>query len=271
MREPHFSGLCTRHAGSDRVIIVRGLKEAPRQRMSRYSLNPIKEGSKVDVGYDPLLDSYFLQVRVLNTHGEVHLKLWRGNGLGGFESGGVVSIPEKILEEAASYAAVPSDLLEALLSDRNREPELVESEPVVYAGMPNNEVWRHRPSVDPHDGVLITIRPSRVFERGRQLAMVLLRDFLGDEARARRLAKDFAAMVVRGLPENRPWLLTDRDLQEGVCAVETRLGLNWIAEAKCYAGEGQRVTPEAQLHRSGRIKKRPTTSATTCHALRAKV
>jgi hypothetical protein len=239
--------------------------------MSRYSLNPIKEGSKVDVGYDPLLDSYFLQVRVLNTHGEVHLKLWRGNGLGGLDSNGVVSIPEKILEEAASYADVPSDLLEALLADRDHDPELVEAEPVVYAGMPNNEVWRHRPSVDPHDGVLITIRPSRVFERGRQLAMVLLRDFLGDETRARRLAKDFAAIVVRELPENCPWLLTERDLQEGVCAVETRLGLSWIAEAKCYAGEGQRVTPEVQLHRSGRIKKRSTTSATTQYPLPASV
>jgi hypothetical protein len=147
--------------------------------MSRYSLNPIKEGSKVDVGYDPLLDSYFLQVRVLNTHGEVHLKLWRGNGLGGLDSNGVVSIPEKILEEAASYADVPSDLLEALLADRDHDPELVEAEPVVYAGMPNNEVWRHRPSVDPHDGVLITIRPSRVFERGRQLGFVLMSVLFG--------------------------------------------------------------------------------------------
>ena len=229
--------------------------------MSRYSLNPIKEGSKVDVGYDPLLDSYFLQVRIPDTRGELHLKQWRGNGLGGLESDGVVSIPEIILEEAAAYAVVPAGLLEALLEDRNHEPELVGSEPVIYAGTPNKEIWRHRPGVDPPEGILLAIRPSRVFGRDRQLAMVLLRDFLGEESRARRLARNFAALVVRNLPGNRPWLLTERDLQETVRDVETTLGLNWIAGAKCCAGEGLSVTPEVQLRRSGRTRKRPTTTS----------
>ena len=225
--------------------------------MSRYSLNSINEGSRVDVGYDALLDSYFLQVRVPDDRGEVHLKRWLGNGMGSLGSDGVVSIPEIILVEAAKYAAIPSDLLDTLLADRNREPEPVESDPVIYAGMPNQEVRRHRPSVDPSEGVMITIRPSRVFTRDRQLAMVLLRDFLGDEHRARRLAREFAALVVRKLSNSRPWLLTERDLQEAVCTIETRFGLNWIAEAMCYAGEGPRVRPEAQLRRAGRAKKRP--------------
>jgi hypothetical protein len=76
---------------------------------------------------------------------------------------------------------------------------------------------------------------------------------------------------VRKLSNSRPWLLTERDLQEAVWRIETSFGLNWIAEAMCYAGEGPRVRPEAQLRRAGRAKKRPAASTNSKHPMPASV
>jgi hypothetical protein len=228
--------------------------------MSRYSLNPIKDGYKIDIGYDPPVDSYFLQVRIPNGRGETRLAQWHGNGVPRLQPHGVVSIPEIILEEAAKYASVPAGLLEMLLADRDPERELVASEPVVYAGLPNQEVWRHRSRVDPPSGAPMEIRDSRVFSRSQRIAMALLLDFIGHKPRARRLARDFAVMVVDPLLNKRSWLLNERDIQEGIREVETRLGLHWLAATKCYAGEGVPLTPELQLRRASRINKRTATS-----------
>lgn len=224
--------------------------------MSRYSLEPKREGSRVDVGYDPLLDTFFLQVRWPDARGATHLKIWRGHGVGGPEIGGCQSIPEEIIEEAGVYAAIPSGLLEALLVDRNQEPIASALDPVTYAGMPNGEMWRHRRGIDPTGGALLELRPSRVFAPKQQIAMVLLCDFLGCSDRARRLARDFAQIVMGSLADNRPWLFTELDMQDGIRRVEELHGWHWIEEAKCYAGEGKRVKPEVQLRRAGRCGRR---------------
>jgi hypothetical protein len=131
--------------------------------------------------------------------------------------------------------------------------DAVEVEPVVYAGMADNkQVWRYRPSEDPAYGVLIAIRPSEVFGRNRSLALVLLGDFLRNEARARSLAAHFGKAYLRGLPVNRPWMLTEHDMRNGILEIESRLGLTWVEKANDYVEEDARVLPVEQL-RSAQI------------------
>jgi hypothetical protein len=224
--------------------------------MSRYSLQTINEGSKVDVGYDPVIDSYFLQVRTPDEKGELHLRGWRGDGNGALGSEGVVSIPEEILAEAAKFAVISGGLLQSLIDDRPYEPVPVESGPVLYAGMRNMTVWSYRGEGSSATEQLIAIRPESIFDRDRILAKALLHDFFGQdyELRARRIAKAFATIVLRNLPRNRCWLLTEQNMQEGIYAAELQMGLVWIPKGRCYAGEGDRTQPEAQLHRAEGFK-----------------
>jgi hypothetical protein len=220
--------------------------------MSRYTLNPMKEGYKVDVGYDAHVDSYFLQVRMPNSRGDSHLVQWRGNGVVDFGTEGVISIPEVILADAAKYAHVPEGLLEALLADRDPEPEEVSSEPVIYAVMPNKEVWRYRAAIDTSNGTRMRLKPSNTYSFSQRVTMAILREFLGNEDRARRIVRVVSATVVSKLIEKRSWLLTERDMNEAVLEAESTLSLRWLKESKCYAGEGDRVDAEMQLRRAGR-------------------
>lgn len=224
--------------------------------MSRYSLQTINEGTKVDLGYDPVIDSYFLQVRIPDEKGQRSLGRWLGNGNGPLGTEAVISIPEEIIEEAAKFAAIPDGLLHSLIDDRPYEPVPVESGPVVYAGMRNMTVWSCRGEGAAAKEQLIAIRPSRIFDRNRILAKVLLHDFFGQdyELRARRLAKAFSVILLRNLPRNRCWMLTEQDMKEGIYATELQMGLVWIPQGRCYAGEGDRVKPEAQLRRAEGFK-----------------
>jgi hypothetical protein len=215
----------------------------------------MKEGYKVDVGYDAPVDSYFLQVRMPNGNGSVHLVQWRGNGVVDFGSEGVISIPEVILADAAKYASVPDGLLEALLVDRDPEPEEVSSEPVIYVGMSNKEVWRHRASIDTSNGLRLKLKPSNTYSFSQRVAMAILRDFLDHEDRARRIVRGVAATVVSKLIDKRSWLLTELDMNKAVLEAESTLGLRWLKESKCYAGEGERVDAEMQLRRAGRKRR----------------
>jgi hypothetical protein len=213
--------------------------EGPQQTMSRYSLIPIKECTKVDVGYDPWIDSYFFQLRVREGGRNFKIARWLGHGIGdrSVSDGSVESIPEKILEIASQYAEVPVRLLEFLIEDRHPEPKLVPSEPVVYAGLPCGEVWRHRSSVDPVEGLQIVVKPAKRILRERHIAFAVLNDFLGNEYRAKKLAPAFGMLVIRNLPEKRNWLLTEVDVQNGIRDVEAQYGLNWLDRAGGYAGE----------------------------------
>ncbi len=225
--------------------------------MSRYTLEAIKSGFKVDVGYDPLMDGYFLQVRIpSSSQSEGSLLKWSGTGAIGPDCNGVVSIPEIILDEAAMYATVPTGLLEALLADRDPEPEEVILDPVIYVGTPEQEVWRYRASTDPTGGVQMRLSAAGVYSIGRRVTMALLRDFLGDKERPRRLVRGVAALVVAKLINKRFWIITERDLNEMVRDVEAGFGLRWLPESKCYAGEGARATAEVQLRRAARGKKK---------------
>jgi hypothetical protein len=220
--------------------------------MSRYSLAPNKNGYKVDVGYDAQVDSYFLQVRMPNERGDAHLVTWRGNGVVDFGAEGIVSIPEVILTDAAQYATVPDDLLGALLADRDPAPEDVSSEAVVYAGMPNKEVWRYRTTIDPSNGTQMRLKPSSRYSFCQRLAMAILRDFLRNDDRALRIMRGISATVMSKLIEKRSWILTERDMNGAVLEAENVLGLRWLPESKCYAGEGVRVDAEMQLRRASR-------------------
>jgi len=228
--------------------------------MSRYSLNSIDEVSKIDVGYDAQLDSYYLQVRRPNAHGEFHLTQWKGSGVGGVGAGGIVPLADLIIDEAARVAVIPEGLLEALLADRDAEPEVETSVAVLYAGYPDQTVWRYRSGVDSERGLQLPIKNSKVFHRSISIAMVLLREFLGNEERAKKLAKDFAASVVARFPTRKPWMLTEVDMQQAIASIESNLGLSWVVAGKCYVGEGQRVQPEEQLRRTRRKGKRDTAS-----------
>jgi hypothetical protein len=219
--------------------------------MSLYTLNPIKEGFTVVVGYDAPVDSYFLQVRRTNEQGSSLIQ-WRGNGILDQAGQGIVNIPEIILTDAAKYAMVPEDLLPALLADRDLEPEQVSSEEVVYAGLPNKEVWRCRASVDTPAGTRLKMSPASAYTFSQRVSMAILRDFVGDEDRARRIVWEVSANVISKIVGKRAWLLTERDLNAVVLETETSLGLRWLKEHKCYAGEGKRVPAELQLRRAAR-------------------
>ncbi|MGC2614611.1 MAG: hypothetical protein WA354_11315 [Terracidiphilus sp.] len=226
--------------------------------MSRYSLSPLKEGTKVDVGYDPWIDSYFFQLRVPEGR-NFKVARWIGHGIGNcsVSDGSVESIPEKVIEAVAQHAEIPTGLLEALIADRHPEPELVASEPVVYAGWPNGQVWRNRPSVDPTGGHQLVVKPAKYINHERHIGFAILKDFLGHEDRAKRLAEDFGKLVLRGLPEKRNWLLTEVDVQIGVRDVEAQNGLYWLADGKCYLGDCKvnAVRPEAQLKRAEKVRR----------------
>jgi hypothetical protein len=215
--------------------------------MSRYSPKPIRPTDRVDLGFDALTGTYFLQVRRRNFRGQLETIVWLGHGVGGQEGGGIIGCPNTILDEAMRYAYIPADLLERLVADRDFTPVLVESKPVIYAGLANQEIWRYRAGEDPASGTPLSIKESPRFSWMNQVAMALLRDFLGEEQRVRRIVDDFAASVIKGLKLNRPWLLTEREMQEGVYQAESKNGLRWIEAAKCYSGEGKRGTAESQL------------------------
>ncbi|HZC24982.1 MAG TPA: hypothetical protein VE866_16725, partial [Candidatus Binatia bacterium] len=135
--------------------------------------------------------------------------------------------------------------------DRHTGPQIVPSTPVMYAGWPNGEVWRHRPSTDPVEGVQIVVKPAKHFIRERHIAFAILKDFLGNEYRARRLSPGFGMLVVRDLPEKR-WLLTEVDIQNGIRAVEAQCSLCWLEEGECYAGDckTEKLDPAEQRKRA---------------------
>jgi hypothetical protein len=218
--------------------------------MSWYPLKPKQEGARVDVGWDIYAGSFYLQVRVPRGNGQFQIKAWSGSGVGGPELKGIVLSPEEIIEEASLYAEIHGDLLEKLRTDRETEGDLVVSDRVTYIGTASLEIWRYRQGVDPERGVRLEMRPARNFSPECVAALALLSDFLGDVSRAKRLSKQFAKCMFKELFAGRRWFMTELDMQRAVFGVEQILDLQWINEAKCYAGEGKSVLPEEQLDRS---------------------
>ncbi len=184
-----------------------------------------------------------------NEKGDARLVTWRGNGVTDYGSAGVVSIPEVILADAAKNASVPEGLLEALLADRDPAPEDVSSDPVIYAGMINKEVWRYRAGVDARSGMRMRLKPASTYTFSQRVTLALLRDFLGHEDRARRIVRSVSAAAVSKLMDRRSWILTESDMNSAVQQAESMLGLRWLMESKCYSGEGERVDAEMQLRR----------------------
>lgn len=82
--------------------------------MSRYELEPMEPAYEVTVGWDPGLGNYFLQVcdrRIVEDERDPYI-VWLGaDGLG------TETDVDRILEEAARWAAVPDMLRAHLLAD----------------------------------------------------------------------------------------------------------------------------------------------------------
>ena len=222
--------------------------------MSHYELKPKEDGVRVDVGYDPWLDFYFFQLRRKMPGEGYKLVDWIGDGVVQ-RVNHAPCIPEIILNEAAKYSEIPDGLLELLISDRNPEPLLLESDPVIYAGMIEGEVWRHRPGTDPDEGLRIVGPQAKCFARSRQIAFAILRDFTGNEVRAKRLVPFFATSVLSELlAAPRKWLLTEVDVKHAIRDIEAENGLHWIVDAQCYVGDAKttKLRSNDQLRRSAR-------------------
>lgn len=88
--------------------------------MSRYSLKPLPEYSdifEVAVGWDPGLDTYFVQVfGTPDASSEPEVRLWRGTSVRE-----IVAVQE-LLAIAGNYAEVPGALSARLTLDRNYCP-----------------------------------------------------------------------------------------------------------------------------------------------------
>lgn len=206
---------------------------------------------RIDLGYDALIDSFFLQVRRTDATGFLQLIEWLGSGSASAECNGLIREPEIVVGRASVHGRVPEGLAEVLRAERVHDPKLVKVEHITYIGMPTKEVWRKKAGFDPDYGVRIEVREHEVYSWSRQVANAILVDVLGHKLRARRLANDFGCLIENQI--FRPhWLLIDADIQTGIYAVERTNNLHWIPSQLCYAGNGKPLdpSPEAQLLRS---------------------
>ena len=103
---------------------------------------------------------------------------------------------------------------------------------VIYAGMPNGELWVHRKGANP-DERLLRVLPSPIYSWDRQAAVALLHDYLGNEVRAKVIAKDFAKMVHDKLVKPY-WILTEREMRICISIVEQINDIRWLPDANCY-------------------------------------
>ena len=87
--------------------------------MSRYSLKPLPEHSgifEVAVGWDPGLDTFFVQVfGTPEAYGEPDVRLWRGTT---FQE---ISTVYTLLAVAEGFAEIPAGLMAQLEKDRTAE------------------------------------------------------------------------------------------------------------------------------------------------------
>jgi len=227
--------------------------------VSRYSLTPFSPENCVDIGYDQLLDTYFLQVRRNRDEGAgTQLIKAIGTGVGTPETQGQITDPSVLVMEAGSFAKIPDDLIFSLYADRKTEATRFASDPVVYLCMRNKSVWRSRIGKDwqsrlessPISGVQLEIRPSSHHSMNYVVAKAILRDFLGSHDRARRVTPVFSDTVISNMPVNRNSILTEKMISDAVFEIESQKELVWIEKASCYAGEGKVVPAAEQLRRS---------------------
>jgi hypothetical protein len=206
---------------------------------------------RIDLGYDALIDSYFLQVRRTDATGTLHLSEWLGSGSASAECNGLIRDPAIVIRRASAFGRVPEGLAEALRAERVDDPKLVEVEQVTYIGLPTKEVWRQKPGFDSDYGTRIDVREHEVYSWSRQVAYAILIDILGHRQRVRQLANHFGRLIENH--KYKPhWLLTEADIQSGIFAVERTSNLHWIPSQRCYAGNGKSLdlSPEAQLLRA---------------------
>ncbi len=206
---------------------------------------------RIDLGYDALIDSYFVQVRQSDATGNLQLREWLGSGAAGRDCGGLIHDPEIVVRRASVYAPVPGDFAEALRMERLQGPKLISVERVTYVGMPTRELWRQRVNSDPTYGTRINVQEHEIYTWSRQVASAILLDVLTHKMRVRQLARDFASLIENQI--HRPyWLLTESDIQSGIFEVEKANNLRWIPSMQRYAGKGRALdlSPEAQLRRA---------------------
>src|ERR1035438_7826125 len=124
---------------------------------------------RIDLGYDALIDSYFIQVPKPDATGILELCEWLGSGVASVDSDGLIRDPEIVTRRASIYGRVPENFAMALRSERVREPRLVTVKRVTYVGMPTQEVWRQRVGSDPDYSTRIDVREHEIYrseERG---------------------------------------------------------------------------------------------------------
>ena len=206
---------------------------------------------RVDLGYDALIDSYFVQVRQSDAAGNLHLLEWLGSGVGDMACGGLIHDPEVVVRHAAMYCRVPEGCTDALRIERSQGPEPIAVARVTYAGLPSRELWRQKGNSDPAYGTRIDVHEHEIYTWSRQVSSAILLDVVCHKIRVRQLAGDFASLFENRI--RRPyWLLTEHDIQSGIFEVEKANKLRWIPAMQCYAGKGRALdlSPEAQLRRA---------------------
>lgn len=206
---------------------------------------------RIDLGYDALIDSYFVQVRQSDAAGNLQLREWLGSGVGDMACGGLIHDPKIVVRHASIYCRVPEGFTDALRMERLQGPEFIAVERVTYSGLPPREVWRQRGSSDPAYGTRINVHEHEIYTWSRQVASAILLDVLCHKMRVRQLAGNFACLFENRI--RRPyWLLTESDIQSGIFEVEKANDLRWIPVMQCYAGKGRALdlSPEAQLRRA---------------------
>jgi len=129
---------------------------------------PSKLGT-IDVGYDALIDSFFVQVRQSDAAGNLQLCEWLGSGVGGMGCGGLIHDPEVVVRYASIYCRVPEGFTDALRMERLQVPEFIAVEKVTYAGLPCREVWRKRGNSDPAYGTRIDVHEHEIYTWSRQV------------------------------------------------------------------------------------------------------
>jgi hypothetical protein len=211
----------------------------------------LSKDGRIDLGYDALIDSYFVQVRRIDATETLQLIEWHGSGIASAECDGLIRDPEIVIRRASIYGCVPEDLTEILQADRVHAPRLVPVGHVTYIGLPTKEVWRQKAGFDGDYGTRIEVREHEVYPWSRQVGYAILVDVLGHKLRARQLANDFGCLIENQIDKTH-WLLTEADIQSGIFAVESTNNLHWIPSQLCYAGKGKPLdlSPEAQLRRA---------------------
>lgn len=160
---------------------------------------------------------------------------------------------ETLWHEAHRWAQLsPSELehLEARIRFTPRPKQ------VSYCGVPAGSTYRYCTATDPTTGVKLNPRHDiiniRSIESDRdndygskaQLALALLADYLEDSARAVRLYSVAAWKLQYITPADRPWLLTEIDMERVVAEAEHTLHLSWNDESGCYQDEPNYMAPE---------------------------